>query len=300
MSAVRFAAAFFFLACCGCVGYGLYAADEYKIQVTVGTASSKVEYGVIRQCTTVTVGTATSKTCQKAFNYTYIQDSTCSGGTVRKAKDIKTRIQAVAACGIICGAFALLGFVLSLPPGGALRLVAVIFGFLSFGAGTSAVGVFWQTFHSKWITCGADLCGGASGCKAGFGTGGIIFFAGACCALLGFVCAIVAMVTTSDEPTKTEPTAATAAGTAAGAGAASGPAKAEPAPAAQEPAEEVPAAEGEDDAADDWVLDEESGMWWSNKQGLYLHQESGHFYDPNTGWWCDPEGNWYRDPDAEG
>ena len=54
-------------------------------------------------------------------------------------------------------------------------------------------------------------------------------------------------------------------------------------------------AEGE---VDDWVLDEDSGLWWSDTAQYYLHVESGHFYDPSTGWWCDPDGNWYEDPEA--
>ena len=52
-----------------------------------------------------------------------------------------------------------------------------------------------------------------------------------------------------------------------------------------------------DAAADDdeWVLDEETGYQWSDKQQLYFDTDSGHYYDPNSEQWYDPENDqWYE------
>jgi hypothetical protein len=38
----------------------------------------------------------------------------------------------------------------------------------------------------------------------------------------------------------------------------------------------------------DWVLDEESGYYWSDREYLYYDAPSGTYYDPNSNMWFDP------------
>lgn len=47
----------------------------------------------------------------------------------------------------------------------------------------------------------------------------------------------------------------------------------------------------------DWVLDEPSGMYWSDREYLYLDVTIGHYYDPELDLWGDPQSQrWYHRP----
>lgn len=50
--------------------------------------------------------------------------------------------------------------------------------------------------------------------------------------------------------------------------------------------------------AGDWVFDEQSGLYWSAKEKLFLHLETAMFYDPDTGMWCNNDGEWFH-PDQQ-
>ena len=57
------------------------------------------------------------------------------------------------------------------------------------------------------------------------------------------------------------------------------------------------AAEAGDDDQQDWLFDEEAGMYWSDFHGLYLDPRTNFFYDPQSDCWHDPERDeWYRVP----
>ena len=44
----------------------------------------------------------------------------------------------------------------------------------------------------------------------------------------------------------------------------------------------------------DWVFDEQSGMYWSDQEFLYMDPWTQHSYDPNSEMWYDPDADeWY-------
>jgi len=55
--------------------------------------------------------------------------------------------------------------------------------------------------------------------------------------------------------------------------------------------QETTTAEGTDET---WVMDEQSGLYWSDQQQLYLDPASNQYYDPASEKWYNPEtGEWY-------
>lgn len=45
----------------------------------------------------------------------------------------------------------------------------------------------------------------------------------------------------------------------------------------------------------DWTFHADCGMYWSDKEFLYLDPKTGHTYDPDSEMWHDPEtGQWYK------
>ena len=45
----------------------------------------------------------------------------------------------------------------------------------------------------------------------------------------------------------------------------------------------------------DWVLDPQSGLYWSEQEKLFLHLDTAMFFDPSTGMWCNSEtGEWFH------
>jgi hypothetical protein len=63
---------------------------------------------------------------------------------------------------------------------------------------------------------------------------------------------------------------------------------------AAEPTQPAAAAEHVPEGGD-WVLDAESGYYWSEAEQYYTDPTNGHYYDPQTGQWWDPvSGEWYE------
>lgn len=64
-------------------------------------------------------------------------------------------------------------------------------------------------------------------------------------------------------------------------------------------------ARGSDGAVDaeklegDWVFDDDSGMYWSESNYLFLNPENGHYYNPNADQWFNPDTQeWYGQEDG--
>jgi hypothetical protein len=57
-----------------------------------------------------------------------------------------------------------------------------------------------------------------------------------------------------------------------------------------DPQTEPAAAQAEGEAeADDWVWDEDSGMYWSDTSAMYYDYNSGWYYEPYSAYWYNPE-----------
>lgn len=47
----------------------------------------------------------------------------------------------------------------------------------------------------------------------------------------------------------------------------------------------------------DWIWDEESSMWWSAENQLFLNPSNGHMYSPSADMWWSAETGWYSSVD---
>ena len=205
----------------------------------------------------------------------YADMSTCS----RKGSSMKTRTQAVAGLVIvsgimgICACGAAVGAVMA--PSSILSPVALLLCILSATTGGCGCALFVYNIEN-WYFCDKTYCEyfGFTNCTNKFSTAFYLAVVAVIAGLVGFICQLVAVILAPP---------------AAAASVESEPNQSQ-AYASEEPyyEEQQPLPEG------DWVYDDASGLYWSDKEQLYLDHAAGQYYDPASGQWYDPATQrWY-------
>lgn len=296
MVALIIVSAFLGLASAGLCAGGAYLAQWYTISYTVAGESHSANAGLFQTCSDSICTTLLDKT---------FGDISCSNGSTVKGSDVKTRYIVILALCIAGGAFMLLTTFFSpcgITPINVLRLVLSV---LATGALVASALLFYL-MQEQYIYCGKSYCtyygdliaassaGGTTTsweCKSAFGTAFWLTVTSCFLAGMSFIIQIIRLCSGGGDKKADAPVAASnEPAKPADAAAAPAAAATEPAATAQPPAErDLP--EG------DWVYDENSGLYWSEENYLFLHRGSGHFYDPNTNQWYDPDNEKWYAPD---
>lgn len=311
---VHYGTAFFAIAATGLCVAALLTNEWYNI---TAPGQLSVNFGVIRNCTT-------GASCT-TMNF---QDFT-SGTCTRKGDDMKSRSYAVFGLVIGGGALALLTslMVLLSPTRRALCFLSAFFAIISLGALAAASVLYPFTWH-HWYFCDKTYCAiTANGtCEAFFGYSYAIVIVAAASTVVAAVLSVVILCSYLPPPTPVKPTAPIESG-AQDANHEAQMTGIEPTPDAVETRYEdrgrrvsevrTPQQDARNSAAvaenrrttemraltsstnnqslDGWELDENTGLYWSDREKLFYDPISGHFYDPESELWYDPTTEqWYQ------
>jgi hypothetical protein len=311
---VHFGAAFFSIAATGLCVAALLTNEWYNI---TAPGQLVVNYGVIRNCT----AGASCTTLE-------FQDFT-SGTCTRKGSDMKSRTYAVFGLVIGGGAFALLAtlMVLASHARRALGFLSAFCTIIAMGALAAASVLYPFTWH-HWYFCDKDYCVTTSNgtCEAFFGYSFAIVLVAAASAVVAAVLAIVVVCSYLPPPTTVAPPPAESGNVHVVDNNGADVSDAHPVVPAEtryedrgrrvsEAAHSPPDARGNAGVAenrrttemraltsstnnqslDGWELDENTGLYWSDREKLFYDPISGHFYDPESELWYDPTTEqWYQ------
>lgn len=280
--ATRILTAVFGVASAACAGVGLYFPQWYGYTYTDPTTGSTAEdYSPLRYCLNSSCG----------FAFTWV-DAT-HGQCVRTASDLRNR--QLASLGLIGagGILALVTIILCVAGMKNPSILRTVIAWLSFACVTAGT-VLFLLLHIFWIWCDKDFCQFmqyrvVTSCTATLSMG--FWLAVASCAS-ALVMAIFSFIATCQSCTADNAEKAMK-GVAGPTGGSSGSAgEAPPATSSKEPiaSSAAPAAASPPRPAlpeGDWVLDPDSGLYWSETNYLFLHLDTGQFFDPNTNMWFD-------------
>ena len=216
-------------------------------------------------------------------------------GCTRTASEQRARFTAVTSVTIT--GFGLLGVAAICVVAGMLAHRAV--GFLGLAMGAMATlcvisGVAYFVYlMESWVYCDQNFCQfvGTPGCSSALGYSYFLVAAAAFCGLLSCVSQAVGLILTSPA------NGVAAAGVVHDASSRQAEPHHEPAGETTAPDSGVRIAVVSPPADGDWQLDEPSGLYWSEREYLYLDVTNGHYYDPQTQMWYDPSAQeWYSKP----
>ncbi|CUG01359.1 transmembrane protein, putative [Bodo saltans] len=310
----HYGAAFFSIAATGLCVAALLTNEWYNI---TAPGQLVVNYGVIRNCT------------QGASCTTLEFPDFTSGTCTRKGSEMKSRTYAVFGLVIGGGAFALFTFLLVLASHTrrALGFLSAFCAIIAMGALAAASVLYPFTWH-HWYFCDKAFCANiVSGtCSAFFGFSFAIELVAAASTVISAVLSIVVVCFYLPPPTVTVAAPVEAGvhvvdnnGTDVNDAHSVVPAETRYEDRGRRVSEaRTPQQDNRNSAAgvaenrrttemraltsttnnqslDGWELDENTGLYWSDREKLFYDPISGHFYDPESELWYDPTTEqWYQ------
>ena len=251
--------------------YGGFTTDWYEIEPNNTTT---IKVGLLQSCV--------QDECKT-------NDFKDQAGCDRSGSGMTTRINAILGLLISAAIVAVIAIVLIAvsfaKPTTPAKPLAVFGCVLATAAVASSLALFVYTVEN-WYFCDKSYCAynNTPGCKNGFAMSFYIACGGGLALLIAFICQLVAMLTGAppSEPEAQQPSPANRGGQQASS------------------ANEPHAAYAADDNGvppppdGDWTYDAGSGLYWSEREYLYVDTVTNQYYDPKSGQWYDPQSQtWY-------
>lgn len=316
---VHFGAAFFAFAAAGLCAAALLTTEWYNISAP-GTLTAN--FGLFRSCV--------DGVCDKN-TFTDFTSGTCE----RKGSDMETRTNAVFGLVVGGGFLALCTAILVLvsPKSRVASFICAICSFLSMGALAAGSALYPFTLH-RWYYCDDAYCingfTGTGTCESFFGYSYALAIVGAASAIVALVlvmvtlcsyippAAAVSVAQSDDAEGQAGSSSAVSQGVpmqpvSAQSGASPDARREErsrrdsrsPQPDARDGGvaenrrttemRALTSSTTNNQSLDGWELDENTGLYWSDREKLFYDPISGHFYDPESELWYDPSTEqWYQ------
>mmetsp|Transcript_53241 Transcript_53241/g.163807 ORF Transcript_53241/g.163807 Transcript_53241/m.163807 type:complete len:279 (-) Transcript_53241:60-896(-) len=195
----------------------------------------------------------------------------------RSGSSLESRVFATVGLSIASMIMSVIGAATALAGMGSPKIAAgsLLFGILAATTAGCGVALFVYTIEN-WYYCDKTFCEfyNPTNCENDFGLAFYLAAASVICAIVGFVCQLVAVLTSPTIADDESPTSGS-----------------------NEPVHRDEGAYQESSPAPpegDWVYDESCGLYWSDAEYLYLDTNTNQYYDPKSGQWYDPESqSWY-------